>query len=80
MALHTRHYMLPLYPWPSSDRILVLQEVCTTMAVILHYVLLVDFCLMMAMGIEVAYSVLYVMPSKSRKGWLLPAAWSEYYI
>jgi hypothetical protein len=28
----------------------------------------------------VAYSVLYVMPSKSGKGWLLPAAWSEYYI
>ena len=50
------------------------------MAVILHYVLLVDFCLMLAMGIEVAYSVLYVMPSKSGKGWLLPAAWSEYYI
>jgi hypothetical protein len=47
------------------------------MAVILHYVLLVDFCLMLAMGIEVAYSVLYVMPSKSGKGWLLPAAWSE---
>ncbi|XP_052279115.1 sushi, von Willebrand factor type A, EGF and pentraxin domain-containing protein 1-like isoform X5 [Dreissena polymorpha] len=49
--------------------------VCTTIAALLQYVYLVVFFLMLAEGIEIAVTVLYVFVTKSRLKWMLPCAW-----
>jgi len=54
------------------------QDLCTTMAVLLHYIYLVVFFLMLAEGIEIGWSMLYVFPRTSRRKWLLLMAWCKY--
>ncbi|XP_052089257.1 uncharacterized protein LOC127725998 [Mytilus californianus] len=51
------------------------KDLCTGMAVLLHYIFLVDFLLMLAEGIEVAFCVLYVFSTRSRVHWLIPVCW-----
>ncbi|VDI70258.1 Hypothetical predicted protein, partial [Mytilus galloprovincialis] len=65
-------YGLFLCLWaPLSD----IKALCTTFAVLLHYIFLVDFSLMLAMAIEIGVQVLYVLPTKSRVKWLIPICW-----
>ncbi|XP_076077326.1 uncharacterized protein LOC143047887 [Mytilus galloprovincialis] len=65
-------YSLFLCLWaPLSD----IRALCTTFAVLLHYIFLVDFSLMLAMAIEIGFQVLYVLPTKSRVKWLIPICW-----
>ena len=52
-----------------------LQDACIAVAALLQYIYLVVFFLMLAEGIEIAVTVLYVFSTKSRIKWLLPAAW-----
>ena len=54
------------------------QALCTAMAVLLQYIYLVVFFLMLAEGIEIGITVLYVFVTKSRLKWILPAAWGEH--
>ncbi|XP_052088676.1 adhesion G protein-coupled receptor L3-like [Mytilus californianus] len=51
------------------------KKVCTTIAVLLHYIFLVDFAFMLAEGIEIAISVLFVFATSSRTKWLIPTCW-----
>ncbi|XP_076077317.1 adhesion G protein-coupled receptor B1-like [Mytilus galloprovincialis] len=51
------------------------KKVCTAMAVLLHYIFLVDFAFMLAEGIEIAISVLFVFATSSRTKWLIPTCW-----
>lgn len=51
------------------------KDACTTVAVLLQYIYLVVFFLMLAEGIEIAVTVLYVFSTQSRLKWLLPSAW-----
>ncbi|KAL5009618.1 hypothetical protein ScPMuIL_011923 [Solemya velum] len=51
------------------------KDVCTAIAALLHYIYLVVFFLMLAEGIEVAVTVLYVFSTKSRVRWMLPLSW-----
>ncbi|XP_063405019.1 uncharacterized protein LOC134688338 isoform X2 [Mytilus trossulus] len=51
------------------------QDVCTFMAILLHYIFLVDFFMMLAEGVEMAFCVLYVFATRSRARWLIPTAW-----
>ncbi|CAG2255058.1 unnamed protein product [Mytilus edulis] len=53
----------------------VIRGLCVTMAVLLHYIFLVDFTMMLAMAIEIGIQVLYVLPTKSRVKWLIPSCW-----
>ncbi|CAG2255064.1 unnamed protein product [Mytilus edulis] len=50
-------------------------DVCTFMAILLHYIFLVDFFMMLAEGVEMAFCVLYVFATRSRARWLIPTAW-----
>ncbi|KAK3098231.1 hypothetical protein FSP39_017431 [Pinctada imbricata] len=50
-------------------------ELCTAVAVFLHYILLVVFFIMLGEGVEMAVSILYVLPTRSRKHWLIPLCW-----
>ncbi|XP_052275320.1 sushi, von Willebrand factor type A, EGF and pentraxin domain-containing protein 1-like [Dreissena polymorpha] len=52
------------------------KALCTVMAVLLQYIYLVVFFLMLAEGIEIGITVLYVFVTKSRLKWILPAAWA----
>lgn len=55
-----------------------LQVVCAVIAACLHYIYLVVFCIMLAEGIEMAVTVLYVFKTKvSRVRWLLILAWGK---
>ncbi|XP_071126879.1 adhesion G protein-coupled receptor L4-like isoform X2 [Mytilus edulis] len=51
------------------------KEVCTAIAVALHYIFLTDFALMLAEGIHLVRMVVIIFPSKSIIQWLLPACW-----
>ncbi|XP_053392668.1 sushi, von Willebrand factor type A, EGF and pentraxin domain-containing protein 1-like isoform X2 [Mercenaria mercenaria] len=51
------------------------KDACTAVAVLLQYIYLVVFFLMLAEGIEISVTVLYVFTTASRLKWLLPAAW-----
>ncbi|XP_060080231.1 adhesion G-protein coupled receptor D1-like [Ylistrum balloti] len=51
------------------------KDVCTGFTAVLHYIFLVVFFLMLAEGIEVAFTVLYVFSTRSRIRWLLPLSW-----
>ncbi|XP_060579946.1 cadherin EGF LAG seven-pass G-type receptor 1-like isoform X3 [Ruditapes philippinarum] len=51
------------------------KDVCTAVSALLHYFYLVVFFLMLAYGIEIAISVVYVFVTRSRIKWLLPLAW-----
>ncbi|KAK3584429.1 hypothetical protein CHS0354_017709 [Potamilus streckersoni] len=51
------------------------KNACTAVAALLHYFYLVVFFLMLAFGIEIAVSVIYVFATRSRVQWLLPVAW-----
>ncbi|XP_069141358.1 uncharacterized protein [Argopecten irradians] len=51
------------------------KDVCTGFAAVLHYIFLVVFFLMLAEGVEVAFTVLYVFSTRSRIRWLLPLSW-----
>ncbi|CAC5386745.1 unnamed protein product [Mytilus coruscus] len=53
----------------------IMEDVCTFMAILLHYIFLVDFFMMLAEGVEMAFCVLYVFATRSRARWLIPAAW-----
>ncbi|VDI07710.1 latrophilin 3, partial [Mytilus galloprovincialis] len=65
-------YALFLCLWaPLSD----IRGLCVTIAVLLHYIFLVDFTMMLAMAIEIGIQVLYVLPTKSRVKWLIPSCW-----
>ncbi|CAC5386742.1 unnamed protein product [Mytilus coruscus] len=52
-----------------------IRGLCVTIAVLLHYIFLVDFTMMLAMAIEIGIQVLYVLPTKSRVKWLIPICW-----
>lgn len=62
----------------SSIVMLFLKEVCTAIAVALHYILLTDFALMLAEGIHLVRMVVIIFPSKSIIQWLLPACWGKH--
>ncbi|XP_063405028.1 uncharacterized protein LOC134688340 [Mytilus trossulus] len=65
-------YALFLCLWaPLSD----IRGLCVTIAVLLHYIFLVDFTSMSAMAIEIGIQVLYILPTKSRVKWLIPSCW-----
>ncbi|KAL4217937.1 hypothetical protein ACF0H5_022676 [Mactra antiquata] len=50
--------------------------ICTVIAALLHYIFLVVFCIMLAEGIEIAITVLYVFSTKRPiVKWLLISAW-----
>ncbi|CAG2198998.1 unnamed protein product [Mytilus edulis] len=51
------------------------KEICTAIAVALHYIFLTDFALMLAEGIHLVRMVVIIFPSKSIIQWLLPACW-----
>ncbi|KAL3883198.1 hypothetical protein ACJMK2_029488, partial [Sinanodonta woodiana] len=51
------------------------KNACTAVAALLHYFYLSVFFLMLAFGIEIAVSVIYVFVTRSRIRWLLPIAW-----
>ncbi|KAL3883153.1 hypothetical protein ACJMK2_029444, partial [Sinanodonta woodiana] len=51
------------------------KNACTAVAALLHYFYLSVFFLMLAFGIEIAVSVIYVFVTRSRTRWLLPIAW-----
>ncbi|KAL3877079.1 hypothetical protein ACJMK2_034834 [Sinanodonta woodiana] len=51
------------------------KNACTAVAALLHYFYLSVFFLMLAFGIEIAVSVIYVFVTSSRIRWLLPIAW-----
>ncbi|KAL3877058.1 hypothetical protein ACJMK2_034813, partial [Sinanodonta woodiana] len=51
------------------------KNACTAVAALLHYFYLSVFFLMLAFGIEIAVSVIYVFVTSSRIRWLLPFAW-----
>ncbi|XP_052810469.1 uncharacterized protein LOC128238517 isoform X2 [Mya arenaria] len=51
------------------------KEFCTVVAALLHYIYLVVFCLMLAEGIDIAYTVLYVFATRSRARSLVIASW-----
>ncbi|KAL3883202.1 hypothetical protein ACJMK2_029492, partial [Sinanodonta woodiana] len=51
------------------------KNVCTAVAALLHYFYLSVFLLMLAFGIEIAVSVIYVFETRSRIRWMLPIAW-----
>ncbi|XP_060567799.1 adhesion G protein-coupled receptor L4-like [Ruditapes philippinarum] len=51
------------------------EDVCTTIAVLLHYIYLVVFFLMLAEAVEISFVVLYVFTTESRLKWILPLAW-----
>ena len=55
-----------------------LQDVCTAIAVLLHFAFLVVFFLMLAEGIDIAVSIMYVFATKSRILWLIPLSWCMY--
>ncbi|KAH3730495.1 hypothetical protein DPMN_056485, partial [Dreissena polymorpha] len=48
---------------------------CAVVAALLQYIYLVVFCLMLAEGIELAVTVLYVFPTRSRLRVLVVSAW-----
>ncbi|XP_052808049.1 adhesion G protein-coupled receptor L3-like, partial [Mya arenaria] len=50
-------------------------EFCKVVAGLLHYLYLVVFCLMLAEGIDMAYTVLYVFATRSRARSLVIASW-----
>jgi len=52
------------------------QIVCTVIAALLHYIFLVVFLLMLAEGIQVAYTVIVVFNTRSKTRILLTLAWS----
>lgn len=54
-----------------------LKEVCTAIAVGLHYMFLTDFCLMLAEGIQIVRMVVIVFSTRSIVHWLLPLCWGE---
>lgn len=51
------------------------EEACTAVAILLQFIYLVLFCLMLAEGLEIVMTVLYVFASKTRIKWTLPLAW-----
>ncbi|WAR06917.1 AGRL3-like protein [Mya arenaria] len=51
------------------------KEFCSVVAALLHYIYLVVFCLMLAEGIDIAYTVLYVFATRSRARSLVIASW-----
>ncbi|WAR06913.1 AGRL3-like protein, partial [Mya arenaria] len=51
------------------------KEFCAVVAALLHYIYLVVFCLMLAEGIDIAYTVLYVFATRSRARSLVIASW-----
>ncbi|XP_046546561.1 uncharacterized protein LOC124256630 isoform X2 [Haliotis rubra] len=51
------------------------QAVCTAISALLHFFFLVVFFLMLAEGVEVLVSVIYVFNTKSRLRWLLLLSW-----
>ncbi|KAK3581721.1 hypothetical protein CHS0354_023408 [Potamilus streckersoni] len=51
------------------------KNACTAVAALLHYFYLAVFFLMLAYGIELAVTVVYVFETRSRVRWLLPLAW-----
>ncbi|XP_067675273.1 uncharacterized protein [Haliotis asinina] len=51
------------------------QAVCTAISALLHFFFLVVFFLMLAEGVEVLVSVIYVFNAKSRLRWLLLLSW-----
>ncbi|XP_052810253.1 uncharacterized protein LOC128238399 isoform X3 [Mya arenaria] len=51
------------------------QTVCTVISALLHYFYLVVFFMMLAYGVEIAISIIYVFAVGSRLKWLIPAAW-----
>ena len=54
------------------------QIACTVIAALLHYIFLVVFMLMLAEGIQVAYTVIVVFNTHSKTRILLTLAWSMY--
>ncbi|VDI56672.1 G protein-coupled receptor 133 [Mytilus galloprovincialis] len=52
-----------------------IKEVCTAIAVGLHYMFLTDFCLMLAEGIQIVRMVVIVFSTRSIVHWLLPLCW-----
>ncbi|KAH3725557.1 hypothetical protein DPMN_051402, partial [Dreissena polymorpha] len=48
---------------------------CAVISALLHYFYLVVFFTMLAYGVEIAISVIYVFKTDSRLKWLLPVAW-----
>ena len=53
----------------------LIQAACTVISALLHYFYLVVFFTMLAYGVEIAISVIYVFETDSRLKWLLPVAW-----
>ncbi|KAK3598142.1 hypothetical protein CHS0354_027442, partial [Potamilus streckersoni] len=51
------------------------KNACTAVAALLHYFYLAVFFLMLAYGIDIAVSVIYVFSTRSHVQWLLPFAW-----
>ncbi|KAL3883262.1 hypothetical protein ACJMK2_029545, partial [Sinanodonta woodiana] len=51
------------------------KNACIAVAALLHYFYLAVFFLMLAYGIELAVTVIYVFQAKSRARWLLPLSW-----
>ncbi|KAJ8315270.1 hypothetical protein KUTeg_007420 [Tegillarca granosa] len=51
------------------------KDICTAIAALLHYLFLVAFTMMLAEGIEIAVSVLYVFSTRSRIHWMMPCCW-----
>ncbi|KAH3725486.1 hypothetical protein DPMN_051330 [Dreissena polymorpha] len=51
------------------------EAACTVISALLHYFYLVVFFTMLAYGVEIAISVIYVFETDSRLKWLLPVAW-----
>jgi len=51
------------------------QVLCKVIAALLHFFFLAVFFLMLAYGIEIGVSVIYVFVTRSRLKWLLPCAW-----
>ncbi|XP_052062393.1 adhesion G protein-coupled receptor B2-like [Mytilus californianus] len=52
-----------------------IKEVCTAIAIGLHYMFLTDFCLMLAEGIQIVRMVVIVFSTRSIVRWLLPLCW-----
>ncbi|XP_052808093.1 adhesion G protein-coupled receptor L3-like [Mya arenaria] len=49
---------------------------CTVVAALLQYFYLVVFCLMLAEGVEIAYTVLFVFATRSRVRYFVVTAWA----
>lgn len=56
----------------------IFQDVCTGIAVGLHYIFLVDFALMLGEGIQVAIMVVIIFRTTSIIQWLIPSCWSKH--